>query len=55
MDSGILEAKMRQWTSMDCLTCPMGQWDRMDCELMGSSGETVNSHGLSHISHGTVG
>ena len=44
-----------QCTLMDSPTCPMVQWDRMDSGICGSSGGTVDSHGQSHLSHGTVG
>ena len=44
-----------QWTPMDSPTCPMVQWDRTDSGIWGSSGGTVDSHGQSHVSHGTVG
>ena len=44
-----------QWTPMDSPTCPMVQWDRTDSGIWGSSGGTVDSHGQSHLSHGTVG
>ena len=46
---------MVQWTPMDSSTCPMVQWDRTDSGIWGSSGGTVDSHGQSHLSHGTVG
>ena len=44
-----------QWTPMDSPTCPMVQWDRTDSGTWGPSGVTVDSHGQSHLSHGTVG
>ena len=44
-----------QWTPMDSPTCPMVQWDRTDSGTWGPSGGTVDSHGQSHLSHGTVG
>ena len=46
---------MGQWTPMDSPTYPMVQWDRTDSVIWGSSGGTVDSHGQSHLSHGTVG
>ena len=46
---------MGQWTPMDSPMCPMVQWDRTDSGVWGSSGGTVDSHGQSHVSHGTVG
>ena len=44
-----------QLTPMDSSTCPMVQLDRTDSGIWGSSGVTVDSHGQSHLSHGTVG
>ena len=55
-DSGIWGPSERgQWTPMDSPTCPMVQWDRTDSGIWGPSGGTVDSHGQSHLSHGTVG
>ena len=45
-----------QWTPMDSSTYPMVQWDRTDSVIWGSSGGmSVDTHGQSHVSHGTVG
>ena len=44
-----------QWTPMDSPSCPMVQLDRTDSGIRGPSGGTVDSHGQSHLSHGTVG
>ena len=52
---GYVVPQVGQWTPMDSPTCPMVQWDRMDSGICGSSGGTVDSHGQSHLSHGTVG
>ena len=52
---GYVVPQVGQWTPMDSPTCPMVQWDRMDSVICGSSGGTVDSHGQSHLSHGTVG
>ena len=46
---------MGQWTPMDSPTCPMVQWDRTESGIWGPSDGTVDSHGQSHLSHGTVG
>ena len=46
---------MGQWTPVDSPTCPMVLWDRTDSGIWGPSGGTVDSHGQSHLSHGTVG
>ena len=50
-DSGIWGHQMGQWTHMDSPICPMVQWE-WD---MGPSDGTVDSHGQSQLSHGTVG
>ena len=42
-----------QWTPMDSPTCPMVQLDRTDSGIWGSSGGIVDSHGQSHLSHGS--
>ena len=47
--------KQGQWTPMDSPTCPMVQWDRTNSRLWEPSDGTVDSHGQSHLSHGTVG
>ena len=54
-DSGIWGPQVGQWTPMDSPTCPMVQWDRTDSGIWGPSGGTVDSHGQSQLSHGTVG
>ena len=54
-DSGIWGPQMGQWTPMDSPTCPMVQWDRTDSGIWWPSGGTVDSHGQSHLSHGTMG
>ena len=54
-DSGIWGPEVGQWTPMDSPTCPMVQWNRTDSRLWEPSDGTVDSHGHSHLSHGTVG
>ena len=44
-----------QWTPVDNPTCPMVQWDRMDSGIWGLLGGTVESCGLSVLSHCTMG
>ena len=46
---------MGQWIPMDSPSCPMVQWDRTDSGIWGLEGGTVDSHGQSCLSHGTVG
>ena len=53
--------QMGQWLHMDSPTYPMGLWAPMHhptCPMVqwdGGSDGTMDSHGQSHLSHGTVG